>query len=400
MRRRALLSGNGGDIDYSKVYFTMVVTVGGNITWNGSATANTLSYSKDNGETWSTADSTTIISVVKGDNVLWKGTPTPISGGGIGSFSGDSAVRFDVEGNVMSLLLGDNFIGQKSLSEKDYAFQNLFKNNENVVSIDKMVLPSTTLAVDCYRGMFQNCTGLTTAPELPATTLASNCYRGMFNSCTSLTSAPELPATTLAESCYQAMFQGCTSLTTAPELPATTLASNCYRGMFNSCTSLITVPSDLLPATTLASNCYRLMFQNCTSLTTAPELPATTLAESCYHLMFNNCSLTTVPSDLLPATTLAKSCYYQMFLGCTNLTSAPELPATTLAESCYYQMFNRCTSLSSIKCLATNISASNCTSNWVLDVAASGTFIKAASMSNWTTGFNGIPRGWTVQNHV
>ena len=348
MRRRALLSGNGGDIDYSKVYFTMVVTVGGNITWNGSATANTLSYSKDNGETWSTADSTTIISVVKGDNVLWKGTPTPISGGGIGSFSGDSAVRFDVEGNVMSLLLGDNFIGQKSLSEKDYAFQNLFKNNENVVSIDKMVLPSTTLAVDCYRGMFQNCTGLTTAPELPATTLASNCYRGMFNSCT----------------------------------------------------SLITVPSDLLPATTLASNCYRLMFQNCTSLTTAPELPATTLAESCYHLMFNNCSLTTVPSDLLPATTLAKSCYYQMFLGCTNLTSAPELPATTLAESCYYQMFNRCTSLSSIKCLATNISASNCTSNWVLDVAASGTFIKAASMSNWTTGFNGIPRGWTVQNHV
>ena len=320
MRRRALLSGNGGDIDYSKVYFTMVVTVGGNITWNGSATANTLSYSKDNGETWSTADSTTIISVVKGDNVLWKGTPTPISGGGIGSFSGDSAVRFDVEGNVMSLLLGDNFIGQKSLSEKDYAFQNLFKNNENVVSIDKMVLPSTTLAVDCYRGM--------------------------FNSCTSLTSAPELPATTLAESCYQAMFQGCTSLTTAP------------------------------------------------------ELPATTLAESCYHLMFNNCSLTTVPSDLLPATTLAKSCYYQMFLGCTNLTSAPELPATTLAESCYYQMFNRCTSLSSIKCLATNISASNCTSNWVLDVAASGTFIKAASMSNWTTGFNGIPRGWTVQNHV
>ena len=34
--------------------------------------------------------------------------------------------------------------------------------------------------------MFWNCTSLTTAPELPATTLASECYSGMFNGCTSL----------------------------------------------------------------------------------------------------------------------------------------------------------------------------------------------------------------------
>lgn len=29
----------------------------------------------------------------------------------------------------------------------------------------------------------------------------------------------------------------------------------------------------------------------------------------------------------------------------------------------------------------------------------SGTFTKAASMSSWTTGNNGIPRGWTVQDY-
>jgi len=67
-----------------------------------------------------------------------------------------------------------------------------------------------------------------------------------------------------------------------------------------------------------------------------------------------------------------------------------------LASACYQQMFYGCTSLTSIKCLATDVSASDCTSNWVDGVAASGTFTKAASMSSWSTGNNGIPSGWTV----
>ena len=65
-----------------------------------------------------------------------------------------------------------------------------------------------------------------------------NCYSGMFDNCTSLTTAPSLPATTLADSCYLEMFKGCTSLTTAPELPATTLVSYCYYKMFFGCTKL------------------------------------------------------------------------------------------------------------------------------------------------------------------
>ena len=113
------------------------------------------------------------------------------------------------------------------------------------------------------------------------------------------------------------------------------------------------------------------MFKDCTSLTTAPELPATTLADKCYSYMFK---------------------------GCTSLTTAPELPATTLATSAYTYMFDGCTSLSSIKCLATNISASYCTTNWVKGVASSGTFTKASSMSSWTNGVNGIPNGWSVQD--
>ena len=112
--------------------------------------------------------------------------------------------------------------------------------------------------------LFCNCTSLTTAPELPATTLAEECYRGMFQGCTSLTTAPVLPADTLAAYCYYEMFKGCTGLTTAPALNATTLANGCYYSMFFDCTSLNTVPE--LPATTLVYSCYQYMFYGCTSL--------------------------------------------------------------------------------------------------------------------------------------
>lgn len=109
--------------------------------------------------------------------------------------------------------------------------------------------------------------------------------------------------------------------------------------------------------------------------------------------------LTSAENLILPATTLATYCYYDMFRGCTSLTTAPELPATTLVNNCYRQMFQGCTSLNYIKCLAIDISANRCTFNWVTGVAETGTFVKAASMSNWTFATSGIPPyDWTVQN--
>ena len=58
-------------------------------------------------------------------------------------------------------------------------------------------------------------------------------------------------------------------------------------------------------------------------------------------------------------------------------------------------MFSGCTNLNEITCLATNISASNCTSSWLADVSATGDFYKASGAS-WTTGSDsGIPTGWT-----
>ena len=196
-----------------------------------------------------------------------------------------------------------------------------------------------------FCNLFNNCTLLTSAPELPATTLADGCYQDMFNGCTSLTTAPELPATTLADNCYFCMFEGCTSLTTAPELKATTLANSCYTCMFNGCKSLTTAPE--LPATTLAWQCYCRMFEGCILLETAPELPATTHAESCYSNMFN---------------------------GCTSLTTAPKLKATTLASTCYISMFEKCTKLESVTMLATDgFDKSDCLYKWLNDAGTEAT---------------------------
>ena len=66
--------------------------------------------------------------------------------------------------------------------------------------------------------LFQNCSVLTSAPELPATTLADNCYYSMFLNCTNLIAAPKLPATTLANSCYFCMFCSCKKLSSVTML--------------------------------------------------------------------------------------------------------------------------------------------------------------------------------------
>lgn len=236
--------------DYSKDYLTFVALESGTFTFE-QQNNNVISYSTDGGETWIVGNS---VSVINGDKVLWKGTMTP-SSKGIGAFSATG--NFDVQGNVMSLLYGDNYKGQTDLTEKTYVFNKLFYQNAKVINAENLSLPATTLANNCYAAMFNRCTSLITAPSvLPATTLVTYCYNSMFSSCTSLTTPPKLPATTLADHCYNYMFNGCTGLATAPELPATTLETSCYNCMFQNCTNLnyIKAMFTTTPSTTYTQN--------------------------------------------------------------------------------------------------------------------------------------------------
>ena len=170
-----------------------------------------------------------------------------------------------------------------------------------------------------FRHLFEDCTQLTSAPDLPAETLAEACYSFMFEGCTSLKTAPKLPATTLADDCYFRMFLGCTALETAPTLSAKNLKTYCYSYMFAGCTSLKTAPE--LRATQLFSGCYQGMFQGCKSLESAPELPATTLAIQCYAYMFQNCEKLSSVTMLAPSDQILKNsdcCLYWLVGAGTN----------------------------------------------------------------------------------
>ena len=120
-----------------------------------------------------------------------------------------------------------------------------------------------------FNFLFNNCSVLTSAPELPATSLADNCYYCMFSGCTNLKTAPKLPAPTLTTCCYNYMFSGCTNLKTAPELPAKVLANQCYDGMFSGCTNL---KSAELSIEFLRRGCCSSMFNNCTNLSSVTML--------------------------------------------------------------------------------------------------------------------------------
>ena len=284
-------------VDYTTEYLTFNILSAGTINWTANSTdfTKTIDYKLNSGEwvsiTSNTGASAPTITVNSGDKVQFRGNNAQYATNTYSNYNlFSSTASFEIEGNIMSLIYGDDFKNKLTISSV-YAFFGLFRNCTKLVSAKNLVLPATTLANWCYQSMFEGCTSLTTAPKLPATKLAPTCY--------------------------SSMFQGCRSLATAPELPATTLAPNCYSSMFK---------------------------------------------------------------------------------WCKSLTKAPELPATKLADGCYDSMFQGCTSLNHIKCLATNISASDCTNTWVDGVASTGTFVKASSMTSWPTGTSGIPTGWTVQD--
>ena len=207
----SLVEHNSSDCGYvpptpSNQYLTFVATQSGTFKFSG----NSINYSLDNGSTWtSLASNTNTPTVAAGQKIMWKASLTPSYGYGIGKFS--SYTTFTVEGNAMSLLYGDNFVGQTSLSGKDYAFMHLFSGNNNLTSAENMILPATTLSRSCYYEMFDNCKYLTTAPELPATTLTRECYYYMFYGCSRLNYIKCLATDISADECTSCWTSGVAS---------------------------------------------------------------------------------------------------------------------------------------------------------------------------------------------
>ena len=171
----------------------------------------------------------------------------------------------------------------------------------------------------------------------------------------------------LSTSCFRNLFSGCSALKSAPELPNEPAVLQCYYGMFTS-----------------------------SGIVHPPELPALILATSCYTTMFAYCA-DLIETPVLPAPYLSTQCYFAMFRGCSSITSVV-LPAATLDSTCYRQMFQDASALSSVEVGFSQWNDSlTATDNWMLRVAASGTFIKPAALPE-EYGENRIPSGWTVVN--
>jgi hypothetical protein len=113
------------------------------------------------------------------------------------------------------------------------------------------------------------------------------------------------------------------------------------------------------------------------------------------HLFENN-MIYDAKNLILPNDT-TRGCYYSMFFYNPYLVYAPILNAQVLNVWSYRSMFYGCQNLDYIKCLANDISASACTTDWLNNVSSTGTFVKDAN-TTWPTGSSGIPANWTVQN--
>jgi hypothetical protein len=69
-----------------------------------------------------------------------------------------------------------------------------------------------------------------------------------------------------------------------------------------------------------------------------------------------------------------------------------------LASSCYYEMFSGCTKLNNINVNFLAWEPTNATTNWVKNVASSGTFTCPVDLPE-TYGTAYMPVNWTIKSH-
>ena len=344
---------------------------------------------------------------------------------------------YEVAGNIMSLLYGSNFTGEETnFNNKNFCFNGLFYNSTTLKTAERLIMPSTDAGVAGYYRMFLGCRNLEKPPIMTSTTIScgNGAMEEMFSNCSSLVSTPEfsasiknnsatsfykifygcsnlsvancsLSATVSMDSsekgCCESAFENCVKLEKAPQITTINVNSwglkkrSCYKA-FSGCTALNDISRLSVRPGNYGYDFYR-MFYNCKSLTNPLNFTYGLSGWYTYYQMYYGCtSLTNFNNTISVAGNY--DCY-EMFRGCSSLVNGPILTCATLGSNAYYNMFYGCSALSSLTCLATNVSASGCTTNWLKNVSATGTFTKDPNMSDWPTGASGIPEGWTVVDY-
>ena len=321
----------------------------------GSAPEVSISYSTDNGLTWSpfSTDGSTTITINTGEKVYFRGVNSNTSlskdTSNYRKFNGFGKLSC---GGRISSLLTDSDKPDKNLGiDRDYCFYSLFNGMNVLEDARSLILPSGTGAKSVFRSMFYSCAGLKYAPlKLDIYNSDQGCI-SMFENCSRLIQAPELLADVIGPFCYEWMFRSCTSLVNAPVMHATaTYESGCYL-MYYGCTSLKVVPDFRFIGSRTRGLCG--MFKGCTSLEHAPLIPAT-------HPY------------------IWTGAFSDMFIDCSSLNSVS-------------------VSFSSFKTNSGILIAGN----WLSGVSQTGTFYCPTALGTNDTILRGAsycPEGWTVVN--
>ena len=150
------------DAENAEQPLTFKIESDGEIGWwaYSNDASRTISYSKNGGEwisiTSTTGSSNPTISVSSGDVIYLKGVNNNYCEGLNGESRFESTCSFEVCGNIMSLIYGDNFKGQNVLPS-GHSFCYMFSNCPNITTIRHLIMPATALTDSCYTGMFSGC---------------------------------------------------------------------------------------------------------------------------------------------------------------------------------------------------------------------------------------------------
>lgn len=194
-------------------YFTLVSLADNNTFTlkNGSTATRNLSYSLDDGTTWSsfslaTGATQTIATINSGDTIIMKGSNTQFANEYNKGCYFRGTQNYEVEGNISSLL--NNNDTDVEITGGTFNFAQLFSGDTHLISAENLKVVSTTLYKSSFNGTFRSCTNLQKAPDLSIpTTLGQETYSSMFEGCTSLSQPPTVLSATTAElSSYKRMF--------------------------------------------------------------------------------------------------------------------------------------------------------------------------------------------------
>lgn len=130
-------------------------------------------------------------------------------------------------------------LSSKNLSSNCY--QRMFENCTNLTNVPE--LPAETLKDYCYSHMFSGCTGLTQTGQTLWTNTANRCCEYMFSGCTGLTEVSDTifsDNVNLTTECYYGMFENCTNITsvTIHKKVLPNSADGCFGRLFVGCSKL------------------------------------------------------------------------------------------------------------------------------------------------------------------